>query len=55
MVPSGHIGTADEIAQPILWLCSKESQYVNGTTLVVDGGLEANYHMDLSARLIAQP
>ena len=51
MVPSGHIGSADEIAAPIEWLCLPDSQYVNGTTLVVDGALESNYQMFLSGKL----
>lgn len=37
-VPSGRPGTADEIAQAILWLSSAEANYVNGTTLAIDGG-----------------
>jgi enoyl-[acyl-carrier protein] reductase III len=51
MVPSGHIGSAEEIAAPIEWLCTHDSQYVNGTTLVVDGGLDANYQMYVSAQM----
>lgn len=50
MVPVGRIATADEIAETIEWVCTPESRYVNGTTINVDGGLEANYQFFLSSR-----
>lgn len=28
----------EEIAEPVVFLCGRESDYVNGTTLFVDGG-----------------
>jgi enoyl-[acyl-carrier protein] reductase III len=51
MVPVGHIAKADEIAEAIEWVCLPESRYVNGTTINVDGGLEANYQFFISSQL----
>jgi enoyl-[acyl-carrier protein] reductase III len=53
-VPAGHIASAEEIARPIAWLLSEAAGYVNGTTLVVDGGLEVGYGMALGARIAAK-
>ena len=37
-VPMGRLGTAQEVANAILYLASDESSYVTGSELVVDGG-----------------
>ncbi|MDP4788422.1 MAG: SDR family oxidoreductase [Haliea sp.] len=37
-IPCGRLGTADEIAAAALWLCSSQASYVNGHSMVVDGG-----------------
>ncbi|WP_306320005.1 MULTISPECIES: SDR family NAD(P)-dependent oxidoreductase [unclassified Streptomyces] len=36
-----RLGTADEIAQAVLWLCSDGARYVTGVALPVDGGYTA--------------
>ena len=41
LCPSGKMGDAWDVAYASLFLASDESKYVNGTELVVDGGLTA--------------
>ena len=36
--PIGRIGTPDEIANAVLWLCSDAASFVLGHAIVVDGG-----------------
>ncbi len=37
-IPMGRLGTPDEIAASIAWLCSDAASYLVGHALVVDGG-----------------
>ena len=36
--PIGRIGTPDEVARAVLWLCSDDASFVLGHALAVDGG-----------------
>jgi NAD(P)-dependent dehydrogenase (short-subunit alcohol dehydrogenase family) len=40
-IPLGRVGLADEIAGPAVFLASDLASYVNGVTLLVDGGAQA--------------
>jgi len=40
--PIGRMGTADEIAAAVLWLCSPGASFVLGVALPVDGGFTAH-------------
>lgn len=39
LIPSKRIGEPDDIGRAAVWLASDDSEYVNGTTLFVDGGM----------------
>lgn len=39
--PSGRVGTLEDSANAVLWLCSDESSFVTAHTLAVDGGFTA--------------
>ena len=38
LAPSGRVGTTDELAASILFLCSAAGRWINGSAMVVDGG-----------------
>ena len=38
-IPFGRVGTPEEIARPVIFLCSDDASYVTGQTLWADGGL----------------
>lgn len=41
IVPAGRLGKPEDIANAVLWLCSDATDFVNGHTLTVDGGILA--------------
>ena len=41
LIPARRVGTAEEVAAAVRFLCSEDAAYVTGATLTVDGGLTA--------------
>ena len=39
--PMGRLGRPDEIAAMVLYLCSREAEFVQGAVMAIDGGLTA--------------
>lgn len=41
MQPMGRLGTAEEVAQSVVWLCSESASFITGIALPIDGGTTA--------------
>jgi NAD(P)-dependent dehydrogenase (short-subunit alcohol dehydrogenase family) len=39
--PTGRVGTPEEVAEAVVWLCSDAASFVTGHTMSVDGGVIA--------------
>ena len=37
-VPTGEMGRPEQVAEAVVWLCSDRASFVNGETMLVDGG-----------------
>ena len=42
-IPLGRLGTPDDVAGLVAFLCSEDASYITGSTFVIDGGLMRNY------------
>ncbi|MCU1399306.1 MAG: family oxidoreductase [Acidimicrobiales bacterium] len=42
--PVGRIGTAEDVAAVVEWLCSPAASFISGTDILVDGGITAAMH-----------
>jgi NAD(P)-dependent dehydrogenase (short-subunit alcohol dehydrogenase family) len=38
-MPIARLGTPEEVAEAVIWLCSDSASYVTGHLLMVDGAL----------------
>jgi glucose 1-dehydrogenase len=43
-IPLGRLGSTEDVAALVAFLCSDDASYITGSTFVVDGGLMRNYH-----------
>lgn len=39
--PIGRVGTVEEVANAVVWLCSDQASFITGDTLRIDGGMLA--------------
>jgi NAD(P)-dependent dehydrogenase (short-subunit alcohol dehydrogenase family) len=52
--PIGRIGQAGDVAAAAVFYASDESEFITGTTLLIDGGMTAGYHQR-DRSLLAEP
>ena len=48
ITPLGRMGTSKDISNAVGFLCQKESNFITGQTIVVDGGLSIRSHASLA-------
>jgi NAD(P)-dependent dehydrogenase (short-subunit alcohol dehydrogenase family) len=41
MQPMGRLGTPEEVAESVVWLCSEAASFITGIALPIDGGTTA--------------
>ena len=51
IIPLGRMGTAEELANTIAFLCSPKSSFITGQTIIVDGGISLQWHESLARKL----
>lgn len=51
LTPLGRVGTSDDIADVVEFLCSGRASFITGQEIVVDGGVSLVGHTSVAARL----
>ena len=51
MIPLGRMGTAEDSANVVAFLCSTAASFINGQNLYVDGGLSLVWPETLARKL----
>lgn len=51
IIPLGRMGTAQDLANVIIFLCSRQASFITGQTIVVDGGISLQWHESLARNL----
>ncbi|HUX86635.1 MAG TPA: SDR family oxidoreductase [Chloroflexota bacterium] len=46
-IPVRRLGTPRDIADVVVFLCRPLADYLNGTTILIDGGFTAHYSLNL--------
>lgn len=54
IIPLNRMGTAEEVAQVIEFLCSPKASFITGQTIIVDGGLSLRWQETLALKLDSQ-
>ena len=49
MTPYPRLGETEDVASTIAFLCSKGSEFINGQTIVVDGGWSSTKYLSPDA------
>jgi len=42
-IPAGRLGTPEEFAKTVLWLCQGENRFITGHSLIMDGGMSSRF------------
>lgn len=51
IIPLGRMGTAEEVANVVAFLCSSKASFITGQNIVVDGGLSLIWQETLARKV----